>query len=76
MKRIFPQALAEGVVILKIFYVHFHSIHKPGKIGIRRPDLQPVILVNNKHGPGPEPVPPGFRQDDPPLGIDRSNLHF
>ena len=76
MNRIFSQFLPQLVVIFKMFPFDFHGIHKPRKIGIRWSDLQPVILINNDNGIGLEPVPPGFRQDDPPLGIDRSNLHF
>jgi hypothetical protein len=76
MNRIFSQALSEFVVIVKISLFGFNGIHKPGEVYIRRPDLQPVMLVNDDHGIGPEPVPPGFRQDDPSLGINRFNFHF
>ena len=76
MNRIFSQSLAQLVVIVKMFSSDFNGIHKPREIGIGRPDLQPVFLVNNYNGIGIEPVSPAFRQNDPSLGIDRYNLHF
>ena len=74
MNRISSQTLAEFVIISEMFRSDLDRIHEPREIGISRPDLQPVVLVDNNYGIGLESLPPCHGEYDPPAGIDRFDL--